>query len=222
MTQKELAAKVGIKQPTLSELETGESAGTTNVASLAAALGVSALWLETGKGERSAATLVAPSAAPVPLPGASPVGVIDDEDPDVVDVPLVRLKLSAGIMGYMGEPEQGVLRRIRLEKLWLQERGLFPENLIAIRVKGESMSPRIEEGDIVVVNTGDRRAQEGAVFAINFDGEPVIKRMARRAGRWYLDSDNPDQKAYPPKVCEANQCLLVGKVVHLHRDGSRI
>lgn len=50
LTQKELAAKAGMKQSTLSELETGESAGTTSIASLANALGVNALWLETGDG----------------------------------------------------------------------------------------------------------------------------------------------------------------------------
>jgi len=52
LTQQQLAAKVGIKQSTLSELENGESAGTGYVASMAAALGVSPLWLETGKGPR--------------------------------------------------------------------------------------------------------------------------------------------------------------------------
>lgn len=50
LTQGQLAAKVGMKQGSLSELETGESEKTTHVASLAAACGVDALWLETGKG----------------------------------------------------------------------------------------------------------------------------------------------------------------------------
>lgn len=50
MTQAQLAAKVGMSQGSLSELESGESAGTTLIASIAAALGVSALWLESGKG----------------------------------------------------------------------------------------------------------------------------------------------------------------------------
>lgn len=53
MTQQQLCAKVGIKQGTLSELETGESAGTTLIASFAAALHVNPLWLETGKGEKA-------------------------------------------------------------------------------------------------------------------------------------------------------------------------
>ena len=53
MTQQQLASKSGIKQAALSELETGESAGSKYLASIASALGVSALWLETGRGPRS-------------------------------------------------------------------------------------------------------------------------------------------------------------------------
>lgn len=52
LTQGQLAAKVGIRQPTLSDLENGESTSTTYLATIAAALGVSALWLETGKGPK--------------------------------------------------------------------------------------------------------------------------------------------------------------------------
>lgn len=52
LTQEQLAKRVGIRQSTLSELENGESAGTGYVATMAAALGVSPLWLETGKGPK--------------------------------------------------------------------------------------------------------------------------------------------------------------------------
>jgi len=51
MTQGQLAKKVGMSQGSLSELETGESAGTTNLAAIAHALQADAYWLETGKGE---------------------------------------------------------------------------------------------------------------------------------------------------------------------------
>lgn len=53
LTQMELAARVGLKQSTLSDLELGKSAGTTNLAVVANAIGVNALWLETGRGERA-------------------------------------------------------------------------------------------------------------------------------------------------------------------------
>jgi transcriptional regulator with XRE-family HTH domain len=50
LTQKQLAKRVGMAQGSLSELETGVSHATTLIASIAAACGVNALWLETGKG----------------------------------------------------------------------------------------------------------------------------------------------------------------------------
>lgn len=50
LTQGQLASRVGVTQATISELETGESAGTTLLATFASVLGVNALWLETGKG----------------------------------------------------------------------------------------------------------------------------------------------------------------------------
>lgn len=50
MSQLRLRALTGIAQSTLSELETGKNEQTTYVASLAAALGVSAIWLAEGKG----------------------------------------------------------------------------------------------------------------------------------------------------------------------------
>lgn len=50
MSQAELAQKVGIKQPTLSDLENDMSKGTTKLASIAKVLRVRPYWLETGKG----------------------------------------------------------------------------------------------------------------------------------------------------------------------------
>jgi len=57
ISQKELADKIGIRQPSLSQLETGESQGTTYLARIASVLGVNPLWLETGKGARDAIEL---------------------------------------------------------------------------------------------------------------------------------------------------------------------
>jgi len=50
LTQIELAKATGIAQATLSGLEKGDFKSSGYVASLASVLGVSALWLETGKG----------------------------------------------------------------------------------------------------------------------------------------------------------------------------
>lgn len=67
LTQAQLAAKVGIAQPTLSELERGDSAGTGNIATFASILGVNALWLETGKGPRNGLALREASNEDLPI-----------------------------------------------------------------------------------------------------------------------------------------------------------
>lgn len=52
MTQQDLADKTGLTQPTLSELERGDSASSSYLPAIAAALGVSALWLQKEQGPK--------------------------------------------------------------------------------------------------------------------------------------------------------------------------
>lgn len=215
-SQSALSRASGVPQPTIARIlkGTGKSGPETDtLAKLAQACNVSFRWLHEGAGAMSRTA---------EIPGALLVGTLDDNDPDVIDVPLVKLKLSAGIQGFAAQPEQGVLRKIRLDRSWLEKNGYEPSRLIAVTVKGESMEPALYDGDIVVINTADRRPVDGAVFAVNYEGEPVIKRLARDIGRWWLMSDNSDQRKYHRKSCEGDECIVVGRVVHLHRDGNRI
>lgn len=52
LERKELAAKAGIPYPTLAGIENGDQSGSTKMHAIAAALGVSASWLETGRGRK--------------------------------------------------------------------------------------------------------------------------------------------------------------------------
>lgn len=57
LTQDELAERCGMTRGGIGHLETGRRNGATNIAQIAFALGVSALWLAEGKGPKSAASL---------------------------------------------------------------------------------------------------------------------------------------------------------------------
>lgn len=54
LTQKELAERSGVTQPTISQLETSEADGSMFTAQFADACKVSALWLATERGEMTA------------------------------------------------------------------------------------------------------------------------------------------------------------------------
>lgn len=50
LSQRALAAKAGLSQPTISDAESGQHAGSSSTARLADALNVNPLWLEEGRG----------------------------------------------------------------------------------------------------------------------------------------------------------------------------
>lgn len=70
----------------------------------------------------------------------------------------------------------------------------------------------------MVVNTADTAKMDGAVYAFNYEGEAVIKRLTRDAGQWWLTSDNPDQRKYHRKLCKGADCIIVGRVVRRESD----
>lgn len=136
-----------------------------------------------------------------------------DGNPAYPAVRRVHFKLSAGASGfgveYQGEDDAPIVFR----REWFDRNGYRPDRLFAVRVANGSMEPKLHDGDTVVVNTADTTPVDGVVFAVNYEGELVIKRLVRDAGRWWLSSDNPDKALYPRKVCDAASVIL-GRIVH--------
>ena len=163
------------------------------------------LWLATGKG--------------IPFEGRThhtqikePVEL--ENNPSYQAIRRVRLNLQAGITGFSIDPLEDDGRPIFFSADWLRSRDYKPEALIALKVAGESMEPGLYAGDMVVINTFDITPVDGQVFAINYEGESVIKRMVRNAGAWWLHSDNPDQRRFPTKECSGDGCIVIGKVIY--------
>lgn len=142
-----------------------------------------------------------------------PLKIVDREDPSLVHIPKVKLRLSAGISGFEVDPERFDGSTTTVPADWIERKGFNRDNLIAIRVRGESMEPTLYEDDLVVINTADKKPEDGGIFAINYEGEPIVKRLSRDAGRWWLTSDNPDQRKFHRKVCDGDGCIVVGRIV---------
>jgi phage repressor protein C with HTH and peptisase S24 domain len=138
---------------------------------------------------------------------------VEPDDPYSYKIQKIKLQLRAGVTGFQTLPEIHDGGTINLPKNWVDRKGFFPVALIAISVIGDSMEPRLFEGDVVVINTADRRMVDGEVYAVNYEGEAVIKRLVRERGEWWLFSDNPDQTRYRPRGCREGDCNIVGRVV---------
>jgi len=152
------------------------------------------------------------------LSGALQVVTAEHDDDGFVQIPMVKLRLSAGITGYQTEPERRDGGTLGMRRTWIERNQYNPSHLIAIFVKGESMEPSLYAGDIVVINTLDTKLVDGAVYAFNYEGEAVVKRLARDAGHWWLSSDNVDKAKYHRKLCQGGECIVIGRVVRKESD----
>ncbi|WP_192888379.1 LexA family transcriptional regulator [Paracidovorax avenae] len=201
----QLASALGVSYQAVAKVRDGGAFGTRNNLKAAELLGVRPEWLATGKGDKHPES---------PQAGVSPPPVINlENNPDYPAVRRVAFKLSAGASGFGIEYHDEEGAPIVFQRQWYEGRGLRPEKLFAVRVGNNSMQPGLHDGDTVIVNTEVDTPKDGVVFAINYEGELVIKRLMRDGGQWWLTSDNPDQTRYPRKVCHEG-VKLVGEIVH--------
>lgn len=86
-----------------------------------------------------------------------------------------------------------------------------------LRVAGDSMSPKIEEGDLALIRfQDDLDAGIGVVIVDEEDG--LLKKIRHEPDKITLESFNP---YYPPRVFkkeEMNRVRIVGKLVRTQRD----
>lgn len=214
-TQEELARRAGVSQGSIGHIESGRTKTSRKVTELAGALEVNVLWLSTGKGD----PFSAPGPRELPYTAYKQVDAFHEDNPNVVLIPKVRLVVRAGISGFTVDGESGTDTH-PIDLAFIKANNYPQDRLIAIKVTGHSMEPRLYEDDIVIINTADTKPVDGEVYAINYEGEAVIKRMSRDGGSWWLMSDNPDQQKYHRKSVRGNECVIVGRVIK--KESTRI
>jgi phage repressor protein C with HTH and peptisase S24 domain len=207
----ELQRVTGVPQPTIHRIQTGESSDprTKTLQPLADYFGVSVADLR----ERDLSAVIAEGEmVEVEAKQYHPAHVLDDDDPKLIQVPKVRLRVAAGISGFHTDPERFDGSTMTVSKSWVQRHGYDPLKLIWIRVGGRSMEKTLFEDDWVLINTAQTQPKDSKIFAVNFEGEAVIKRLTRDAGQWWLTSDNQDPQYYR-RQCRDGECIIVGEAV---------
>jgi phage repressor protein C with HTH and peptisase S24 domain len=153
----------------------------------------------------------APS-SPIPYIGHATRVTIDGVPEGMVAIKRVTLSLRAGVMGFdtVQDFEDGGTVNIPLS--FIEENDLVAQCLLSISIKGDSMWPLLIDGDVVVVNIADTKPISGEIYALNFDGEAVVKQMVYEGGEWYLTSFNKESQ-YHRRICRGGECIIVGRVV---------
>lgn len=120
---------------------------------------------------------------------------------DEVEVPFfMDVELAAGAGGEPSQERHGP--KLRFSKSTLKRCNVEPENAACVKVNGNSMEPRLYDGDVVGVDLGDKKIVDGKIYAINHDGLLRIKRLYLTGGggirvNSFNNIEHPDEKIPP-------------------------
>jgi repressor LexA len=129
-------------------------------------------------------------------------------------VPYLALAASAG-PGAEAAGER-VLRYEAFAPEMLRAAGISAAQASIIDVRGDSMAPRIRDGDRVLVDGSARVVPTaGDLFVLRVDDLLSLKRVHRRGATLVIESDNP---AYPTAERPARDVAVIGRARLLLRD----
>lgn len=193
LTQAELGKKIGVSQNTIQKVESGGE--TKYINQLAKALGVNVDWLEFGIGEANTATNKA-----------------NGETEDLIIIDVLNVEASAG-NGSLGDLVE-VVKKLHYvpEQFHTYFQGLNPENIRVINIRGDSMYPTFNSGDMIFVDININHFDGDGVYVFNYKGDLYVKRLQNIGGCLLVISDNPTYREW--KINEENydQFYIQGKV----------
>lgn len=171
---------------------------------LADAAGVGVAWLAKGEG-------------PVPHFREAHGSALADGDLDPSQFLLLPKQPEAAAAGSVtpAPPEAQASAFVAFGHDWIRRSfGIEPDDLMLETAVGESMSPTIADGDMLLINGTDRRFREFGIYVLEFAGQRLVKRVQRKLdGSLVLISDN---SVYEPERISkerAPEVKALGRVV---------
>lgn len=97
-----------------------------------------------------------------------------------------------------------------VEQDLLLTQGIEPKNCAIISVRGDSMQPTLENGDLVIVDRS--KTKPDGMFLVRLHDTLLVKRVQREGGGAYvLGSDNGHYREILIPPTEANSLTIIGK-----------
>lgn len=194
MSQRELADRIGISQAAIHKLASGKTESSRKLVEIADALNCSPEWLQKG------------------------INAPDNDNPvEFSQIPVLNVELSARVGSYI--EEENIIDWVPIAQDWIYDNHLAKKDLAIITVSGDSMIPRLQDGDMLLINTADRRATSGNIYAIEVEGELRVKRLMKRMdGSWAISSDNKSDPAYQDEIISHHnleQLRVIGRAVRV-------
>jgi len=205
LTQAELARRVGISPPSVNGWFSGKAKFLRgeNLLAAAKALGVNENWLATGRGQMLAAD-----------DGSRPSNSVASNATPPGYVRFNLFEGGAGMgMGVVNQDYPEVLQTIEVAEWEVRRKlGYLPQpgRIQLITGRGPSMRPKLEDGDIVWIDTTCDFFDGDDYYLINISGETQIKMLQKRGDGLWVVSVNTDFPAYRP---DPGELSILGKAL---------
>ena len=200
VSQQWLAEQVGVSQQAIAKVVNGETKSPKNILEIATALNVDPHWLKTGEGD----------------PDSDFVRVVNLHDPaaaNTVRVEILDIEASAGNGTFLTRAEQGLLaQEFDLDFFRRQFGRTDAKNLKIIAVKGDSMAPTLESGDLLYVDVAENYFSADGLYVFTFDEHTFVKRLQKRGREMWAMSDNKE-KYEPWQIHTDDPIYIHGRVV---------
>lgn len=165
------------------------------------ARGPAPLAVRDGEGVLSSGLSTAHAPAPYPLAD------------DFVYVAKYEVSASAGNGAVIHD--EAVVDHLAFKRSWVaQTLGLDPSHLALIDARGDSMSPTIESGDLLLLDTRSGFARTEGIYVINLAGSLLVKRLRiKLSGEVDVMSDNSRYASETISGAALDRLVMVGRVV---------
>lgn len=201
ISQSELARRVGLQQSTINGLVSGDQQSTTKLHHIARELGTTPAYL-IGETDDSSE-----GAQPTPSPQSIA------EHLDVVPIALIDLAYGMGGTFTDNPVDQQMLH---FPRGWVEAITSTPAEMLTFaRGRGDSMTPTIQDDDLVLIDRSQRRPREqDVIWALTVGDIGMIKRLRIRGGGVTILSDND---RVPPDEATGDEVRIVGRVIFIGR-----
>ena len=209
LSQVDLGRLTGASQSKIAALESGRNKKPTNIIELSEILGVSAYWLETGKGDMHAS--IPPHQDEIknihrPMLWSSNDPLPED---DYTFAPYMKEQAFCGGAGSFEIPDYNGFR-LPFGRATLRRKSISPDNVFCCTLTGDSMEERIAEDAAIAVDAGEKTIRDGKIYAFRHGDLFRVKYLSRLpGGRVKIKSHNP---AYDDEEAGLEDIEVIGRV----------
>lgn len=203
LSQGSLAKLVGVKQPTISELE-ADGKGSSFTPMLAKVLNVSAIWLAEGKGLKKELNPI--------LEGHEHHLLSNSE----VSVTIPALEISFEVKNNPPDILDSVFDGLKITRTWVAKKLPSIKNIESLRFAhafGNEMSSTFEDGDILLIDTSVKSIDKNGIYAIKTNNNLIYRRVIQKInGMYEISCDNTVIKN-TEVIDNINNIQIIGEVV---------